>query len=74
MPDYVLVGSFARLVHMYPDAVLAEPYHLVRQLGEYQRDARTDAVQELFVRVSADSRGAPRRDACAALIHRPHER
>ena len=35
-PGYVLVGSFARWVQMYPDELLSGAYHLETEIGDYQ--------------------------------------
>lgn len=36
MPDYVLVGEFARLVELYPSDLLADRYELVTTIGGYE--------------------------------------
>ncbi|MBI1295443.1 hypothetical protein GC175_10865 [bacterium] len=46
LPDYVLVGEFARWVELYPPDTLAESYTLVTQVGAYELYERLDRSQQ----------------------------
>ncbi|MEZ4638897.1 MAG: hypothetical protein R2856_28715 [Caldilineaceae bacterium] len=46
MPEYVLVGEFARWVDLYPADTLAESYVSVTQIGAYELYERVDQSQQ----------------------------